>query len=280
MGEATDWDPLPPERIGLHPGEDMALGERPEDAAPTATAAVEAAEREFDARRAEAALASLQQRIDAAPRRQNVALVEAIEQRERKRERKRCAATSAKLLGCGVVASKLEAADIPLEVDYGKGGGGRDRREDESWFRDLPDTEQRRLRAVWAADRRRADNAARWNPRKMNRAMLGGAISGALIGLLLCLLGGSVAQAGAMAMLGGGGAALAQLFGGGRHLFAFVGILVFFAVYGAAALTNPYLLMGWMLTTYGFGVLGMEAEMRQSGGFDAEREITPERESR
>ena len=62
-------------------------------------------------------------------------------------------------------------------------------------------------------------------------------------------------------------AALAELAGGGRVRYAVAGTVAFLGVMGATVLAQPFALMSLMLCAYGMATLGMDGEMRKSGGF-------------
>jgi hypothetical protein len=76
-------------------------------------------------------------------------------------------------------------------------------------------------------------------------------------------------------MLGAGGAGIAQAVRAGRFGFALVGIAIYPAIYLGQIFGNPYLMVGWMMSSYAFGVLGLESEMRRRGGFDVEPDPQP-----
>jgi len=266
MGQASDWEPLPPERLEDAPGAGAGADEgfTPPSTPPDTAAAAAASAR------AELALQALRERIASTPT--SEALGATLEHEDRKRRRRRRAAGVERLAACATMASTIRPDEVPLAVEYDGGGEGRDLREDEAWFRALPASERQRLHELWSSARRRAQGSDRPDLRKVGAAMARGAAVAFVVGLLLCAVGGGLAAAGLLALLGAVGVGVAQCAGGGRQTCALAGIVVFPIVYGLALLTNPILLLGWMLMAYGFGVLGMTAEMCRAGGFDVRQD--------
>ncbi|MCA8950951.1 MAG: hypothetical protein KDE27_15715 [Planctomycetes bacterium] len=258
--DASDWEPLPPEKLGLHPGEAAELRIARSAAAARLTAEQAAA--------AEVALNRLRQKIASAPA--PTSLVGHIEQREQRQRRRAAAATVAGAeLRQVAVHSDVTAADVPLAVEYARGEAGRDPREDEAWFRALPQPEQQRLHAVWAAGRAR-QRRRRWRPVRTLEAVGGGLVISGLLGLLSMLIGATLSQVGLLIGLGALGAGIAQLCGGGRFAYACVGVVAFFGAFAPMLTQNPSLMIAALLLAFGFGALGMEQEMRRSGGFDSD----------
>ncbi|MCA8977262.1 MAG: hypothetical protein KDC98_21250, partial [Planctomycetes bacterium] len=143
------------------------------------------------------------------------------------------------------------------------------------WFHELPEHERLRLRACWADARERDRRSRRWAPRKLERALAHGAIVSLVVGLVISVMGVGLADVLMLTVLGSLGAGLAQLSRGGRFAYAVVGTAVYFGVLGRQLYGSPFLLYGVILMAYGLGVLGMEEEMRQAGGFDVRHGPSP-----
>lgn len=267
---ASDWEPVRPEHLGA----EVDLRKVPARRAPAPDGPKTAAEQRLLADEVEKqtqALAELKRRIDAAAA--PISLVDRIGERERKGRRRRVVEKPE--LTEVTVHSDVQEKDVPLAVRYAQNADGRDPREDETWFRGLPAREQQRLRDSWTRTRVRLATARRWNPRRTGRAALHGAVLAGIIGLLCGLVGASAARICVLALAGALAAGTAQLSGGGRFVYSVAGIVAFFAVFAGAIFTSSFLIVGGLLMCYGFGALGMEQEMRLSGGFDARRPAEP-----
>lgn len=161
MSDPSDWEPLPEAQRAAHPGEFVDLARRPV-AAPAAVvpapvpAPLPPPPKAPDPA-AEQALAALKSKLAQAPRGRS--LVAELCRREAKAARKQRAAGSAALAACGPVAvppagpAPATTSAPPLTVDFVPGIDGRDEREDEPWFQQLPAAEQDRLRKAWALRR-------------------------------------------------------------------------------------------------------------------------------
>jgi hypothetical protein len=141
-----------------------------------------------------------------------------------------------------------------------------DPREQEDWFLRLPAAEQERLSAHWRAERERESAEPAIRKQQLIQAAWHGAVMFLALGILLALLYGFgplpwLVVAGAVA------STLAQAAGGGRFLFALGGMLAFFVVMGPTALIDPFGMLGATIASYGMGVLGIDREIRRSGGF-------------
>jgi hypothetical protein len=142
MSEPGDWEALSAEEVAQHPGE---------RAAPAA--AKPAPEKNGPAPNpdGERMLQELKARIEqAAPSRSLIGEVLHREQRERRQER---AAGAEQLADCKPVQSTVAVQDLPLAVEFDGGEHGRDAREDQEWFRALPEAERKRLQETWARKR-------------------------------------------------------------------------------------------------------------------------------
>lgn len=279
MQENSDWEPLPADRLGLHPGE-LAIpapgaevdgpdaGEPSADdaGAPRPAPAPDPDRRARQRAAMKAAFARLQARAGAGPSKDT--LVRALLDKDRRHRRRTSAVQSERLRHCVVAVSDLEEADVPLPVTYSAGTDGRDPREDEAWFQELPEAERHRLAAAWA-DKRAGDlHARRWNPRKLQRALVHGLVVMLVAALFVAILGAGAVKLGVFVLLGTLGSGVAQLCGGGRFTYALVGMLAFFLAFAREVLGHPIMLYGAVLTAYLLGVIGLEDEMRRSGGFD------------
>ncbi len=264
MSEPSDWDPLPTPQVeawidggmqGLGPKPPVsAQAPRPEPAADPAAAAV--------------ALAALQRRLRAAEPRDpvRVALERAAERADLRGHRGAAATADAEVL-----------VRVPPPVATPEYSEGRDGREDEAWFRDLPAAEQERLRQAW---RQQADSV-RLRPRITRRMLLAGAGQGAFVFgiaslLQLPLLGFGVVPV--MLSAGCVAGALMQLTQRGRFQCSLVGGLVYlFAIVvpmqvvggGLESMVAQILpiLYGLAIVTWASGLIGMDREIRQAGGF-------------
>jgi hypothetical protein len=157
--------------------------------------------------------------------------------------------------------------DAAVVVGYDR-ATDRDPREDEPWFRDLPEPERARLRGQWAIERHRFDDRALVLRRRLVRA----AWHGALVFFVLSLLQAPLLGLGPLPLLTLAGAlasVLAQALGGGRFVHAFAGATAFVVVMGPTVFVQPFGLIGLLAASYGLGAVGMDREMRRSGGFDA-----------
>jgi len=211
----------------------------------------------------EQALRELKVRLtNAAPAK---SLIAQVQHREQRQERRRVAAARGEpSLPPAPLAHDIAvaAATAPPVVD-----ADNDARELEPWFRELPAAERERLRAHWWSERHRNDDAGLRARRRLARAIGCGALLFFVLSLPQALLGGlavvpALVAAGAMA----GGAA--HLCGGGRFVYSCAGALAFCTVMGMSVL-SPMGLSCVMLATYGMGIVGMDGEMRRSGGFEA-----------
>jgi hypothetical protein len=253
MPEPSDQDPLPGE-AERDAGGSAGRPAQPADASPS--------------ERAERALDALRLRLANAPPADPVArALRRVQRRER-------AATAPFTAGARPVRSDLQPQDIPLALEYEE---GRDPREDQEWFRSLPPKEQDRLRREWLRKRELLTPV----PQRWGRRLLRGAGTGVAVFLLAGLLQAPLLGFGAVpAMLAAGAVAgaLTQFTQRGR----FQGSLVSAATYLAfivvpmvvrdgsmAGVIGSVLpvLGGLVIVTWAGGLIGLEREMQQSGGF-------------
>ena len=136
-------------------------------------------------------------------------------------------------------------------------------------FANLPPAEQQRLHQQWALERVRFDGIGMVRRRQLLRVMASGALVSFVFALLQVLLLGGFGYVPLLTAGGAVAAGAAQVCRGGRFAFAAAGGFVHMLIMVPVILTNPYALTGVMLATYGMGAVGMEEEMRRSGGFDS-----------
>jgi hypothetical protein len=70
-----------------------------------------------------------------------------------------------------------------------------------------------------------------------------------------------------MLLAGAIAGAIAELCRGDRFVYALCGGLAWACVMGPVLFVQPFVMPGVMLAAYGMGAMGMEGEMRRSGGF-------------
>ncbi|MGB3968786.1 MAG: hypothetical protein WBO45_18780 [Planctomycetota bacterium] len=250
-----EWAPLPAVELCRQPGERAEVAPRraPRAAAPSPPEPDPAAQR---------LLADLQARLAKATPATNW-LAEA-RRREDKERRQLRAAGAPELAATAVTGSDPTATPV---VHYDRGPDGRDGREDSDWFRALPAAEQQRLHAVWATERGRFTNQGALFAVRMRRALAHGALVMGALGVLQSLLLGGFGLVPAMAFAGAVAAAGAELCRGDRFVYALAGGLAWVVVMGPLVPGNPFVLYGLLMAAYGMGAIGMEGEMRRSGGF-------------
>ncbi|HEX5050179.1 MAG TPA: hypothetical protein VFZ65_00275 [Planctomycetota bacterium] len=288
MTDPDDWAPLPDDQHASHPGELLDAVARPTPAneppaaharsvAPSAPEAPAAREPDLVA---EHALAALKRRIAAArPATSWIAEVQHREQRNERKLRVARAAARAQPETAQPEAAQPEAAQpVPTRPEPAappEPGAPRarspepdvDPREQEPWFRALPGGEQERLRAHWWHESHRFDDAGVVVRRRLGRALAHGAGMFFVMSLLQAPLLGGFGLVPVLTAVGAVAAVLAELAGGGRFAYAAAGAVAFVVGMGPMVFLQPLGLMSLMLATYGMGTLGMDSEMRRSGGF-------------
>jgi hypothetical protein len=259
MSEPGDWEPLSAEDLAQRPGERAA----PAPAKP-APAKIAPPAPHPDAERM---LQELKAKIAQAPPPSRGLIDDVLlrEQRERLQQR---AADSEQLAGCKPVQSTVAAKDLPLAVEFDAGEHGRDAREDQEWFRALPEAERKRLQQVWATKRTKGAGDHAVQRRFRNRRT-----AAALIVFLAVLFLGTGTQWHATV---GAGICCGTWW---RHVspdrlrdpviaFAclFVLHMLAWAVMRGAAPSGLYL---DSVLVVGFAyVVGFDGEIRRTGGFD------------
>ena len=255
MSEPSDWEPLTEAQRTSNPGESANVPLRPR--APARPAVDPAAER---------ALQELQRRLREAPASQS--LVADLTHREARQHRRQRAAQAPSLAACKPVVSSVQEKDLPLELQYDPGTAGRDVREEQLWFAALPEAERARLHDQWAAERGRFACAGLLRRRQLLRAAGHGALVCFVVAVLQSFLIGHFGLVPLLTGVGGLAAAVVCACRGDRFAYAAAGAAVFMAILAPTILVNPHALYGVVLGAYGMGALGMEDEMRRSGGFD------------
>lgn len=219
---------------------------------------------------AEARLEALQQRLAAAPRKEADPVRRAYAHATRK-----AAATA------DFVATP-ERAEVPVApiADVVPGASDiayandHDPREDDPWFQQLPAKEQQRLRANWHRQRHRFEGlrASYW--RDVARATWQGAAVFAVLAVLQAPMLGSLHALPGLVVAGAIAGTAGRMLGGGRFAFAFAGFAAFLLAMGpglTAGLFSPLGLASVLIATYGMGLLGVDREMRRTGGFGIDR---------
>lgn len=288
MTDLNDWEPLPSEHLAAHPGEFVESGQpgmrAPADswsegpaspAEPSPAKPPRATTRPSVTRRsgkpldpaAERALQRLKAKLQKA--RASRSLIAEVQRREEKQERRQRAGRAPQLAASGPVVVATPAV-ASLAVDYAQGHDGRDLREESPWFLDLPKGEQERLHRQWATERVRFSGVAAVRRRHLQRVIAHGALVSFVFAVLQVLLLGGFGYVPILTAAGAAAAGVAQVCRGDRFVFALAGGFAYAAVMLPVFLTNPYALTGVMLAAYGMGTVGMEEEMRRSGGFDVQ----------
>lgn len=150
----------------------------------------------------------------------------------------------------------------------------RDARQDMPWFRALPHHEQARLIKQWQTEREQFAHLGNERRRHVLIASMHGAFMSSVL-VLVTEVGFMVREGnlGAfgwrlpLVVAGAIAAGCSHAVGGGAWTFAFAGLLAYIAVLGDAILLSPNMLFVCLLTTSLFGLLGLEREMLQRGGF-------------
>ena len=264
----ADWEALPKELLCGNPGEFAELAKRPAPppAATVAPAPSSSAQKTAPAPvvdlAAERALLALQQQI--AARQPSTSWVAQSLRRAARQERKEKAANTP------VLAETLVEADHPpAQVTIDEQASNLDARELEPWFKELPQGEQERLRLRWFEERNRFANSGQVWKNRLLRAFGNGALVMGALGVMQSLLLGGFDLVPKMVAAGATAATFAELCRGDRFVYALWGGLGWTVVMGPVILANPFAMPGLLMAAYGMGAIGMEGEMRRSGGFDA-----------
>ena len=261
-----DWAPLTRAQRTSHPGEQLGeLAQRRADAelsgllgaGPSGPLAEASADEE-----AARALAALREQIASSGTASSLtASVQDRVQRARRRQARAAAARGE--LSAPYPAGAPAPASPEFEVDS---AADLDERELDPWFLALPEVEQARLRAAWSSSRHRFDAAGKAARARAQRAAWQGALAFAVNALLLTLVGSAAWRVLLHAPVGACAGLLGIALGGERFHFMAAGALSFGLLEGACLLSNPFLLYGMLFAIATMGVVGMDREMRASGG--------------
>jgi hypothetical protein len=256
--EHDDWAPLSPAQLAARPGECDAAPLPP----PPPPSALHRTPRP-PTPLGERAMRELERRCLATP--PSDSLVAHAARRERRGERQQQLARSA---GAALTATVVDARDDPpahVVVDHA--ASDLDPREMQPWFRELPAGEQERLRSAWHDERHRFDHVAVARRRRLARALGFGALCFFLLGVCQSLLMGGLGLVPLLTLAGAVAAFGAECCGGGRFAYSFAGAIAFVVVMGPFVFLQPLGLCSLLFATYGLGLMGMDSEMRRSGGF-------------
>lgn len=144
---------------------------------------------------------------------------------------------------------------------------GHDAREDQAWFQQLPEAERDRLREEWRWKREQFRDLPRRKRRDVALAAGQGAVVFLFVAVLTSVASGYDGATGWLVLAGAAAAALARLANGGRFAFALAGALAYAAAMRGALLQSTLLWYVWSASAFGLALLGLDREMRQSGGF-------------
>ncbi len=268
MTDADDWEPLPEAQRVAHPGELLELRAAPRAPVPEPPPLAPPPPRDPVA---EQALRYLETRI--AKGKQATSLVAEVLHRERRVERRakrqQQAVAAHERAAAAVVTSQEPEAKTTAAVEFDTRAADKDPRETEPWFADLPRPVQERLRTHWWHERHHDDDAGVRLRKRLGRALMHGAGLFLVLSVLQAPLMGGFGLVPPLTAAGALGAMVAEVCGGGRVLYAVAGAGAFTVVMGVAVFVQPLGMMSLMLAAYGMGTLGMDGEMRRSGGFEA-----------
>ncbi len=263
-----DWEPLPSGDLCARPGETCELAKKvPQPTPPPPPPAPPPAPPAPPDPAAERALAELRQKLAvAAPA---TSLIATVQHRELRSQRKR----KAPPVACAetVVRTTKPADALLAEVQCAEGakkaGEPPDPREKEAWFRKLPETERERLKARWWLVQHRHDGTGLVLRLRLQRALVYGGLCFFVVSLLQSMLIGGFAYVPIFVAAGALAAGIAEICNGGRIVYAAAGTAAFLAVMGPGVVAQPLSLVGLLIAAYGMGTIGMDGEMRRSGGF-------------
>jgi hypothetical protein len=259
---ADDWAPLPEEMRLLHPGELVDPAAQPAPSIP-GVHAPQAAVADPDS--AEQALNELKARIaTSAP---PTSLVAEVVHREERKERQQRAANVVRAADAAIMQGGRQPRD-PLPIEYDAGVHGRDPREEEAWYKALPDEEQRRLQAAWAEKRQHAVSSKAIQRRNGNRRLVA-----ALIVFATVIITGTGIQWAATA---GAGICCGiwwrharpdRFLDPLRAVGSFFGLhMIAWAAHGTI---SPLMFMDTVLLIGFATIVGFDGEIKRTGGFDS-----------
>jgi hypothetical protein len=265
MTDDDDWAPLPLDQRLVHPGEQPGALPSVLPGAPPAPPPAASPPRVRTPPTAEAlsALAALQQRIAATP--PSTSLIAEVQHHTQRAEQKRRAGTEPRLVATLVHAPAAVPSEPKFEID--DRASDRAARELEPWFLQLPPTEQTRLQEQWSKERHQYDGLGKVYRRRLGRALGYGALLFFAMAVLQSPMLGSFALVPVLTLAGAVAALLGECIGGGRFVYSLAGAIAFMVVMGPMIMVTPFGLMSLMIASYGLGAIGMDGEMRRSGGF-------------
>ncbi len=163
-------------------------------------------------------------------------------------------------------ATKADAPDDDrsLGIEF---EDGHDPREDQSWFRALPATEQQRLGTAWRAQKNQYSGERAQFCYDVRYAAICGAgvfVFVAILTAIACADGGRSLQ---LVVAGAFAAAIARVLRGGRFVFAIAGFATYALVMQDALLKSQLLWYVWSVAGFATALIGIDREMRQAGGF-------------
>ena len=258
MSEPGDWEPLSAEDLAQRPGERAA----PTPAKPVPAKNAPPAPHPD----AERMLQELKAKIAQAPPASS--LIDDVLRREQRERLQQRAADAEQLADCKPVQSTVAVKDLPLDVEFDAGEHGRDAREDQEWFRALPEAERKRLQEVWAQKRIKPADDFALQRRIRNRRTVA-----ALVTFAVTLFLGSGQQWHATV---GAGICCSIWW---RHvspdrlrdpLLAFACLFVLHMLAWGVLRGDPPRML-WMDSTLVVGIaafVGFDGEIRRTGGFD------------
>lgn len=256
--EQDDWAPLPSGASQAHPGEDVHVRAK-QTIAPGMEPGAAAPERAVRDVAADLALRALHDRLTR--QRPSQSLVAQVMRREQESVRRAAAAA--------VPATATPAATPPSAPEFTESGAAEHQTmvADEAWFRGLPAAEQERLRQVWASKEQRLLLDVPWRRREKNRRSQ----LALFVFATVAVLGGSTWW---LVMCAGVLTAIWWRYRSADRIGDPVtATICFFAVSAFAAAVHggvsPSLVFDAILVTALAAMIGMEGEMRSTGGFVA-----------
>ena len=267
--DSSDWEPLEPSQLGVHPGEEAELNKaapKPAPRRPQAPSEADTRLRADEEAEQAKALHELKKRIAASADKRS--LVDEISEREARQSRPRGPVKQA--IRDIAVRSSRTAADVPLAVEYDEGAEARDPREDQAWFKALPAKERERLHDSWAQKRGQAQAST-----AMQRRTRGRRIGSALIIFAATAVLGTPGMWPVTIAAGVLCAVVWSYISPCRYRDAITALGCFYTVSLSAWLLNSsgslaaLTFMDAILLVAFAAVAGFNAEIRRAGGFDA-----------
>lgn len=271
--QEDDWAPLTEEQLAMRPGEVQdgpcagefvrikAGGEPLAEAASVGDSPELTSEKPLDPR-AEKMMRELEERVAKAGR--GDSLISQVQRREHRtaRKQKAKARVAAQLAATCVVGEA--PPEPPPEFEIAK-KSDLDPRELEPWFQELPEEERERLRDSWHDERHRFDHTGKVYRKRLKRAAIYGSMCFFATGVLMSWLFMDLNYLWRFAILGPIAGCAAQVMGGERFTYGAVGAIGFVGAIGSG-IVIPFSWYGLLFTISVMCMLGMDGEMRRSGG--------------